>query len=133
MTDHIDSAGFRSGIASDWIRLLEDAASVTRRDRHRRLVYDVKVPAGMAALRIIFRYEPGEVAGVHNLLTVSVFGPNGFRGAAHRWAQSQEILMDARRATPGFLPGAISAGTWRVEQRGARSRSARPVSADAAV
>src|SRR5437867_67863 len=36
MTDRIDSAGSRSGIASDWIRLLEDAASVTRRDRHGR-------------------------------------------------------------------------------------------------
>lgn len=94
---------------------LEVSGSLTREDRHRRHVFPFQVPDRATCLRVAFRYRPAEVAGVHNLLTVSLFDPARFRGAAHRWMQSQAIVVGTGSATPGFLPGPIAPGVWRLE------------------
>ncbi|MGH2819326.1 MAG: CehA/McbA family metallohydrolase [Actinomycetota bacterium] len=102
-----------SGLAP--IRCLEVTGSLRHEDRQRRQVFEITVPTRASRLRIEFHYGPGEIAGVHNLLTLSVFDPRGFRGAAHRWSQAQTITLDPYAATPGFLPGPIVSGRWRIE------------------
>ncbi|MGH2371800.1 MAG: hypothetical protein ACRDI2_26815, partial [Chloroflexota bacterium] len=73
------------------------------------------VPEGAGALRIRFAFEPARAGDVRNLLTLSLFDPHGFRGAGHRHAPQQEILLSAGGATPGFIPGALAPGEWLLE------------------
>lgn len=94
---------------------LEVNGSLTRDDRQQRKIHEFTIPDGATRIRIEFRYWPGEVNGVHNLLTLALFDPARFRGTAHRWKQDQVIIVDRGNATPGFLPGPIDAGPWRVE------------------
>ncbi len=51
---------------------------------------------------------------LRNLLTVSIDDPDGFRGAAHRSAGLQNIVIGEKEATPGFWKGPIQAGLWSV-------------------
>jgi hypothetical protein len=47
-----------------------------------------------------------------NLLTLSLDGPSGFRGCAHRSGNGKPVSLARKSATPGFIPGTIEAGTW---------------------
>ncbi len=49
---------------------------------------------------------------VLNLLTLSLDGPSGFRGCAHRHSPDQSIAVGRDWATPGFVAGALEAGRW---------------------
>lgn len=49
---------------------------------------------------------------LNNLLTLSLDGPTGFRGCAHRHSPAQSITLGRAAATPGFIPGAVEAGAW---------------------
>ncbi|ASA22477.1 hypothetical protein [Paenibacillus donghaensis] len=51
---------------------------------------------------------------LHNLLTVSLDDPAGFRGAAHRGNPEQTILLSETEATPGFLAGPLASGLWEL-------------------
>jgi hypothetical protein len=73
------------------------------------------VPPGAESLRLRFSFAPAEVDRIRNLLTLSLFDPRGFRGAGHRHAPQQEIVIARHEATPGFLPGDLEAGEWLVE------------------
>lgn len=97
------------------LRCLTLTGALTSLDRQRRTVHEFTVPDGATRLRIEFRYGPGEVGGVRNLLTLALFDTRRFRGAAHRWRQDQLIVVDRAGATPGFLPGPIDPGRWRIE------------------
>lgn len=58
-------------------------------------------------------YDPAEnYLPVVNLVTLSLDGPDGYRGCAHRHAPVQIHRLSADEASPGFLPGAITAGSW---------------------
>jgi hypothetical protein len=70
---------------------------------------------GDGALRLRLAFSPAVVNDVRNLLTLSLFDPHGFRGAGHRHAPRQEVLVAPDEATPGFLPGPLPPGTWTVE------------------
>lgn len=72
------------------------------------------VPVGTRGIRVSLAYARGGDLP-HNLVTVSLFDPFGFRGAGHRFAPRQEVLLDGGTATPGFIPGAIPPGDWTVE------------------
>lgn len=72
------------------------------------------VPPGTRALRFAFAYDRGGELP-HNLLTLSVFDPGGFRGAGHRFAPRQEVRLAEGQATPGFLAGPLPGGEWTVE------------------
>ena len=52
--------------------------------------------------------------GILNLLTLSLDGPEGFRGCAHRHGRRQLIRVGVSEASPGFMPGPLGAGTWRL-------------------
>jgi hypothetical protein len=84
-------------------------------DAKRYIVHTFEVPPGANRLSLHFSYEPARVAGVENLICLSLFDPAGFRGAGHRSGATQQVDIDARRATPGYLPGALPPGRWLVE------------------
>lgn len=51
---------------------------------------------------------------IRNLLTLSLDGPEGFRGATHRHCIKQHLSLTTESASPGLLPGAIELGVWTV-------------------
>ncbi|NMH76753.1 PHP domain-containing protein, partial [Pseudonocardia xinjiangensis] len=67
----------------------------------------VDVPAGASALAVRLAFDRG--AGV---LDLGCFSPAGFRGWSGGARDSFTITAD--RATPGYLPGPLDAGTWHV-------------------
>ncbi|MEJ3652740.1 CehA/McbA family metallohydrolase [Actinomycetes bacterium KLBMP 9759] len=72
---------------------------------YRELPFDV--PAGAGALTVHLDYDRS--AGV---LDLGCFGPSGFRG----WSGGARTTYTITEgwATPGYLPGPVEAGTWRV-------------------
>ncbi|THF86759.1 hypothetical protein E7T09_11770 [Deinococcus sp. KSM4-11] len=74
----------------------------------------VNLPEGAAALRVTLSFTPWTLGDLKNLVTLSLTGPGGFRGAGHRHGNAQEVMVSARAATPGYRPGEIEAGTWTV-------------------
>ncbi|MDQ3703479.1 MAG: CehA/McbA family metallohydrolase, partial [Chloroflexota bacterium] len=81
----------------------------------RSLAWPFTVPAGIVELRMRLAFWPAQVGTIRNLLTITLFDPSGFRGAGHRHAPQQEIVITPDGATPGFLPGELTPGTWTVE------------------
>ncbi|GHF42448.1 hypothetical protein HNQ07_002122 [Deinococcus metalli] len=79
---------------------------------HRRIPVDL--PAGAGALRVTLTFTPWTLGDLKNLVTLSITGPRGFRGAGHRHGNAVEVLIAADHATPGYVPGEIEAGTWTV-------------------
>ncbi len=79
------------------------------------LTFPIDLPGGTRALTIRLRFSPAQVTRLRNLVTVSLFDPHGFRGAAHRHAPEQELTVSLREASPGFLPGPLPAGLWTLE------------------
>lgn len=49
-----------------------------------------------------------------NLITLSLDAPNGYRGCAHRQAPQQVHILSESFCSPGFLPGKIQKGEWRL-------------------
>jgi hypothetical protein len=68
----------------------------------------VEVPAGTAALRVTLFYSRDEGA----ILDLGCFGPLGFCG----WSGGARasFVISPLGATPGYLPGEVVAGRWRV-------------------
>ena len=54
----------------------------------------------------------GEFLPLKNLVTLSLFSPEGIRGAAHRQADKQYHEIGKDFASPGFLKGKIIEGQW---------------------
>jgi len=94
------------------VALVDAAGSLSFYDRQRHLRFPFEVIPGVGKLKVGFQYSPGQVSGYNNLLTLALFDPRGLRGAAHRWHQDQRIEITERVATPGFLAGPISPGSW---------------------
>jgi predicted metal-dependent phosphoesterase TrpH len=69
----------------------------------------VRVPAGVREIAVRLTYDR-EVAG--NALDLGVFDPGGFRGWSGGARDSFVIARSA--ATPGYLPGDVVPGVWRV-------------------
>lgn len=89
-------------------KLLEDST------RARELIFQ-SVPRYMEepqASRYLERWE--QALPLQNLLCLSVDGPSGFRGAAHRHTPQQEHWIGVADASPGFIPGAMESGIWRI-------------------
>lgn len=84
----------------------------TKRDWH-YLPFDV--PAGVRKITVRYKYpEPKDTGfGIsQNVIDIGIFDPDGFRGwsgGARRWFQ-----LSRTGATPGYLPGEITPGRWRV-------------------
>lgn len=60
-------------------------------------------------------YQPVQL-GRHlpiNEISISLFSPEGFRGARHN-NRDLNVSLSKAAATPGYLPGPITAGTWQL-------------------
>lgn len=96
--------------------LLDVSGSWTSRDRQQHHRFAIEVPDLSDELRIRFRWQPLQVGSRHerNLVTLSLFDPAGFRGAAVRARVDQELTISEVGATPGLLAGPIVPGEWSI-------------------
>ena len=88
--------------------------TVTELQNHQHLVHVFTVPEGTTRITLDFEYAPKRSGRYGNLLTLSVFDPQGERGTGHRGQPTQNVTISAADATPGYLPGPIPSGEWRV-------------------
>lgn len=58
--------------------------------------------------------RPADYLPVKNLVTLSLDGCGIYRGAAHRQDDTQEHIICADFASPGFMKGKIDAGEWDI-------------------
>lgn len=67
----------------------------------------VEVAAGTAALRVELEYQRNG-----SVIDLGCLGPAGFRG----WSGGarESFVIEAGRATPGYLPGEVEPGLWQV-------------------
>ncbi len=49
-----------------------------------------------------------------NLLTISIDDSDKFRGCAHRHSPKQNLVISHEKASPGFIPGMLKKGLWKV-------------------
>jgi len=80
---------------------------------HIPLAFDV--PPGTGQLIGRFRAVPQRAgdAFFDNLISLSLFGPEGARGARHNNPQ-MDFSVGLAHASPGYMPGPISPGRWTV-------------------
>ncbi|MCJ7736204.1 MAG: CehA/McbA family metallohydrolase [Anaerolineae bacterium] len=62
-----------------------------------------------------FRFTPTGAHDIRNLLTLTIFDPDGFRGAGHRGGNSHQVHITASAATAGYLAGPLPAGEWMIQ------------------
>jgi hypothetical protein len=72
------------------------------------------LPVGTTQLEIRFDYAPMHTEGqpVQNDLSLTVFDPDGARGARH-CNPDRNLTITAHTATPGYLPG-LKPGVWTI-------------------
>jgi hypothetical protein len=88
--------------------------SLTVLDMKQNIPFVFQVPKETTHLSFDFTYAPIRVAGILNLLTLTVFDPNGWRGEGHRHNAPYQITIGEDQSSPGFLPGPIPPGQWTV-------------------
>ena len=91
------------------------SGQLTVRDAKQHLPHPFDVPEGTDQLEIRFAFSPAAQPGLDAMLTLTLFDPNGFRGARHRDGCRHDLTLCADSATPGYLPGLLPAGQWVVQ------------------
>lgn len=91
------------------------SATLTSGDIKRHLPHTFAVPEACSRLTVQLHYTPRVAGGLTNLLTLTMFDPNGFRGAGHRGGDTHEVVLTPTTATRGYLLGALPAGEWTVQ------------------
>lgn len=86
-------------------------------DESRYFYFPFEVPARAERVYVSYRYERADGAntidiGLFDARSATNEDPRGFRG----WSggRRSELSLSASEATPGYMPGALPAGTWRV-------------------
>lgn len=79
---------------------------------HHEVGFDL--PPGVTRLTLRLNTSPTRARGAYydNMICLSLWGPNGPRGALHN-NPTTEFEIEATRATPGLLPGPVEPGRWR--------------------
>lgn len=90
------------------------SGSLTARDRKKYTTLTFTVPIGASQIDIHFEYSPKRIGKRKNTLTLGLSDPISDRGTAHRGQSIQDIHLNAQEATPGFIPGKLTPGTWCV-------------------
>lgn len=88
---------------------------LTARDSKHCIQHPFVVPEGCGAVDIDFSFTPHRAGDLKNLLTLTLFDVDGFRGAGHHSGDRHRVHLDVSDATPGYLPGPLPAGGWVVE------------------
>jgi hypothetical protein len=90
----------------------EFSATLTARDQKTHKVHEVVLPHGAGELAVTLEFPRG--AGYGNMLCLSLFDTNGFRGSGHRDGASHRVSLSATAATPGYIAGPVPAGVLRI-------------------
>ena len=96
---HTFTGTFEPGTAPDWYYV------------------PVELPKGVREIEVSYTYDrpepnlPSGTAG--NTLDIGIFDPDGFRGWSGGARSSFRISRSG--ATPGYLPGPVTPGRWRVQ------------------
>jgi len=87
--------------------------TLTEADHKSHVPVAFDVAPGTTRLVARFASTPERAPGAFfdNLISLSLFGPGGARGARHN-NPVREIVIEPSRATPGYLAGPIEAGRW---------------------
>lgn len=94
-------------------------------DAKRHIEHAFRLDAPATELKITLRHADGTQVvrghGLANMLTLTVFDPNGLRGEGHRMGQRvsdgvrvHEVALSAASATLGYAAGPLPQGAWRV-------------------
>ncbi|CAN5681065.1 CehA/McbA family metallohydrolase [soil metagenome] len=89
--------------------------TLTARDVKRHIPHSFIVPANASQVELYLHFKPERVEGIQNMLTLTLFDPNGFRGAGHRGGSTHIVQLTPNSATPGYLTGPLPAGEWVVQ------------------
>ncbi|MBX3086257.1 MAG: CehA/McbA family metallohydrolase [Anaerolineae bacterium] len=92
--------------------MVEFAGELTDRDLHRHIVHAFEVPPLVTGISVQYAYGPRQVGKYTNLVTLSLYDPQGCRGNAHRGVASETIRVAETEASFGFTHGKIPAGHW---------------------
>lgn len=89
--------------------------TLTAADHKRHVAIPFDVPEGTTKLSGRFTTTPKRATGAlfDNMVCLTVFAPDGGRGARHNNPDRDFVLTEVS-ATPGYLPGPILAGRWQV-------------------
>lgn len=104
----------RRGDRSSMTQIYQSHGVLVGKDRKRHLQHSVVVPEGAESLVFRFLFEPDVVNGVRNMLTLTIFDPDGFRGARHCHGNEHIVEVGPEQATPGYRIGTIKQGEWVV-------------------
>lgn len=74
--------------------------------------FSFTIPPDTTQLALCLSFSPWLVDGHRNMLTPTLFDPNGWRGAGPRQGARHEIVLSRASATPGYLSGDIPPGEW---------------------
>jgi hypothetical protein len=94
--------------------------TLTPQDAKHHFAHSFIVPEGATQLDIELWHAEGLDDGLSNMLTLTIFDPEGCRGAGHRMGeplgdgQLHRVTLAASQATPGYQPGALRPGPWSV-------------------
>jgi hypothetical protein len=88
---------------------------LTEADHKSHVPLSFDVPTGVSRLSARFTATPTRATGAmfDNLISLSLWGPAGPRGARHNNPQA-DFQVEATWATPGYLPGPIEPGRWTI-------------------
>lgn len=78
------------------------------------LEFTFYVPEAIRGLELDFEFAPATVQDFRNMICLSLFDPSGFRGSGHRHGARHHVQLGSAYATPGYLPGTLPSGHWRV-------------------
>src|SRR2546423_15031419 len=96
------------------VLLFDKSGEWTHRDRHQHQRFEIDVPKRTVELRVRFRWGPLDMGSEHegNGLSLSLFGPDGYRGGAMRAREDQELPSGASSGTHGCVSGATRRCAW---------------------
>lgn len=89
--------------------------ALTAADVKHHIPHTFIVPEGCTKLTIRLHFAPLRASGIRNMLTLTLFDPDGFRGAGHRGGDTHEVEITPTGATPGYFAGTLPAGEWTVQ------------------
>ncbi len=89
--------------------------TLTAQDVKRHIPHQFTVPPDCRQITLRLEFAPLRVDGIRNMITLTLFDPNGFRGAGHRGGNVHLVQVTPTLATPGYLAGPLPAGVWTAQ------------------
>lgn len=65
-------------------------------------------------INIRFHFSPLVTKPYKNYMTLGIFDSQGFRGWAHKIGSIHQFFLSTHTATPGFIPGILTPGQWKI-------------------